>query len=54
MDPLFAASVYTTEEAIINSMIAAEDMVGHNGSSVKALPHGELTEVLRKYGRPGR
>ncbi|HMR97876.1 MAG TPA: P1 family peptidase [Anaerolineales bacterium] len=26
---LFAASVFATEEAIINSMVAAEDMTGH-------------------------
>ena len=50
---LFAASVFATEEAIINSMIAAEDMTGHNGISVKALPHEALQEVMRKYGRLG-
>jgi len=48
---LFAASVFATEEAIINSMIAAEDMTGHNGFSAKALPHEELREVLKKYNR---
>ncbi|MCI0552342.1 MAG: P1 family peptidase, partial [Anaerolineae bacterium] len=51
LNPLFAASVFATEEAIINSMVAAEDMAGHNGFSVKALPHEELREVMRKYGR---
>lgn len=48
--PLFAASVFATEEAIINSMVAAKDMTGHNGFSVKRLPHEELREALRKYG----
>jgi L-aminopeptidase/D-esterase-like protein len=51
IDPLFFASAFATEEAIINSMVAAEDMMGHNGLSVKALPHEELREVMRKYGR---
>ena len=51
LNPLFSNSVFATEEAIINSMVAAEDMTGHKGFSVKALPHEELREVMRKYGR---
>jgi L-aminopeptidase/D-esterase-like protein len=51
LNPLFAASVFATEEAIINSMVAAEDMVGYNGFSVKGLPHEGLREVMRRYGR---
>jgi L-aminopeptidase/D-esterase-like protein len=38
---------YATEEAIINSIIAAQDMMGYKGLSVKALPHGELGMLLR-------
>ena len=53
LNALFAASVFATEEAIINSMVAAEDMTGHNGFSVKALPHEEVREVMRRYGRVG-
>jgi L-aminopeptidase/D-esterase-like protein len=51
IDPLLFACAYVTEEAIINSMIAAEDMTGHKGVSVKALPHRELQEVMRQYNR---
>jgi L-aminopeptidase/D-esterase-like protein len=51
INPLFAASVFATEEAIINSMVAAKDMIGHDGFSVKALPHEELRDVMRKYNR---
>jgi L-aminopeptidase/D-esterase-like protein len=51
LTPLFAATVQATEEAIINAMIAAEDMTGINGNKVYALPHDRLREVLRKYGR---
>jgi L-aminopeptidase/D-esterase-like protein len=51
IDPLLMASVYATEEAIINSMIAAEDMTGRNGLSVKALPHEALKDLLRRYDR---
>jgi L-aminopeptidase/D-esterase-like protein len=51
LNPLFHASVFATEEAIINSMIAAEDMTGRNGLSVKALPHDKLREIMRQYNR---
>jgi len=51
MDPLFAATVEATEEAIINAMIAAETMTGADGVTVRALPHGEVREILRKYNR---
>jgi D-aminopeptidase len=51
IDPLLMASVYATEEAIINSMIAAEDMTGHKGVSAKALPHEKLQETLQQYNR---
>jgi L-aminopeptidase/D-esterase-like protein len=45
------ASAYATEEAIINSMIAAEDMVGHKGVNAKALPHEKLQEIMKLYNR---
>src|SRR3990172_465992 len=51
IDPLLFASALATEEAIINSMIAAEGMTGHNGVEIKALPHDRLREVLKKYDR---
>jgi len=51
LDPLFFASAYATEEAIINSMVAGEDMTGHNGFTVKPLPHDQVREVLENYKR---
>src|SRR5689334_1721849 len=51
IDPLLVSSVYATEEAIVNSMIAAEDMTGHKGVKAKALPHEELQEILKQYNR---
>lgn len=50
LDPIFAATVYATEEAILNSMIAAEDMTGHE-LTANAIPHDGLMEALRKYNR---
>ena len=49
--PLFEATVQATEEAIVNAMVAAETMIGINGSTVYALPHDRLQQVLAKYGR---
>jgi D-aminopeptidase len=51
MNPLFDATAEATEEAIVNAMVAAEDMVGVNGNKVFALPHDRLKEALRKYNR---
>ena len=51
MDPLFAATVEATEEAIVNAMVAARDMTGVDGHHVRALPHDELRAVLAKYHR---
>ena len=51
LSPLFAATVQATEEAIINAMVAAEDMIGANDITVHALPHDRLREALRKYNR---
>ena len=49
MSPLFMATIEATEEAIINSLLAAEDMIGHQGHFVKALPIEETLSILKKY-----
>ena len=51
ISPLFEATVQATEEAIINALMAAEDMRGVDDHFVPALPHEALREVLRK--QPG-
>ncbi len=51
VDPLFAATVQATEEAIINAMVAAEDMKTLDGRTLIALPHDQLRALLKKYGR---
>jgi D-aminopeptidase len=48
---LFWAAIEATEEAILNSMIAAERMTGRDGITFHALPHDRLVEVMRRYGR---
>lgn len=51
LDPVFRATVEATEEAIVNAMIAAHDMVGVDDHKVIAIPHERLRAVLRKYNR---
>ncbi len=51
IEPVFAATVQATEEAIINAMIAAETMTGIENHKVIALPHDKLREALKKYNR---
>jgi D-aminopeptidase len=51
IEPIFAATVQATEEAIINAMVAAETMTGIENHKVIALPHDRLRAVLKKYNR---
>ena len=51
IDPVFAATVQATEEAIINAMIAAETMTGIENHRVRALPHDQLRAILKKHNR---
>jgi D-aminopeptidase len=51
LDVLFEATVQATEEAIVNALVAARDMAGNGGRSVKALPHDALVKLLARYGR---
>jgi D-aminopeptidase len=51
IEPVFAATVQATEEAVINAMVAAETMTGIENHKVIALPHDRLREVLKKYNR---
>ena len=51
MSPLFLATIEATEEAIINSLFAAEDMTGRAGNTVKALPVDEVLKIARRYNK---
>jgi D-aminopeptidase len=51
LDPVFAATVQATEEAVINALVAAEDMTGIDDHHVTALSHMKLREVLAKHNR---
>lgn len=51
LDPLFAATVEATEEAVLNALWAAVDTDGRDGRVVRALPHEPVLELLRQHGR---
>ncbi|MDP2436340.1 MAG: P1 family peptidase [archaeon] len=51
LDPFIDAAVYATEEAIINSMVAATNMTGINDNTIFAIPHQLLQNILQKYNR---
>ena len=50
LDPLFAATVDATEEAVLNAIWAAPDVEGRDGRVVRGLPHDEVLELLRARG----
>lgn len=47
MTPLFLATIEATEEAILNSLFAAETMTGRNGHKIEALPKEKVLEMLK-------
>lgn len=49
MNDIFEATIQAVEEAVINSMIAAETMEGINFNRVHALPKKELKEILKRH-----
>lgn len=51
LDLLFEAVIEATEEAIINSLFAAETLTGFENTKVEALPIDKTLEILKKYNR---
>ena len=51
LDLLFEAVIEATEEAIINSLFAAETVVGKDNVRVESLPVGKTLEIMKKYNR---
>jgi L-aminopeptidase/D-esterase-like protein len=47
LDPFFTAVAEATEEAVLNALIANEDMTGRDGHRSPALPRAQLAGLLR-------
>ncbi len=48
---LFLAVIEATEEAIVNSLFAAETLSGRDGHVVEALPVPQVLEIMKKYNK---
>jgi D-aminopeptidase len=51
LDELFAATVETTEEAILNSIFSSETMKGRDDHISLGLPVDDALGIMRKHGR---
>ncbi len=51
IDNVYEATVQSTEEAVINALVAANTMTGINGNTVYAIPLERLKVIMKKYNR---
>lgn len=51
INPLLAATIEATEEAIVNALFAGQTLTGINGNTVYGLPKEAVLRILRKYNR---
>ena len=48
LDPIFAAVVQATEEAVVNALVDNHSMTGRDNHHVDALPHDRLREIMKR------
>lgn len=51
ISPLFLATIEATEEAILNSLFAAETMTGRDGHKILSMPIDKVVEIMKKYNK---
>ena len=49
--PLFLATIEATEEAILNSLFAAESMTGRDGHKIFSIPIEKVLDIMKKYNK---
>jgi D-aminopeptidase len=54
LDPFFEAVVQATEEAVVNALVANEEMTGRDGRRTPALPRDQVIGLLQAAGRLAR
>ncbi len=52
LDPFYAAVVQATEEAVLNALVANDDMTGRDGHRTPALPRDRLAALLTRHVPP--
>jgi len=50
--PLYEAVIEATEEAIVNALCMANDMIGQGGNFAPALPLERVAEIIQKFRPP--
>jgi L-aminopeptidase/D-esterase-like protein len=50
LDPFYEAVVQSVEEAVVNALVANEEMVGRDGHRTPALPRDRVADALRGFG----
>jgi L-aminopeptidase/D-esterase-like protein len=51
LDPVFAATLEATEEAVVIALWFAGEVTGREGRTVRALPRDDVLELLASQGR---
>ena len=51
VSPLFMATIEATEEAILNSLFAAETLSGRDGHTIEKIPVNEVIGIMKKYNK---
>lgn len=51
LDPFYEAVVQATEEAVVNALVANDDMTGRDGHRTPALPRDQVVALLAAAGR---
>jgi len=53
LDPFYEAVVRATEEAVVNSLVAADEMTGRDGHRSPALPRARVAEIAARIHATG-
>jgi D-aminopeptidase len=51
ISPLFLATIEATEEAILNSLFAAQTMIGRDNHVIESLPIDRVITIMKKYNK---
>ena len=51
ISPLFLATIEATEEAILNSLFAAETMTGRDDHKILSIPIDQIIDIMKKYNK---
>ncbi len=51
LDPLFAAVVEASEEAVLNSLFGSPTVVGRSGNASEGIPVDDVVDLMRRHGR---